>query len=98
MIYWANSDGTMIQEILSVPIPSAEYTMLVDLAWSQDDRFVAFNITLAGDTEMYILDMEKTLADPSTQPQRIDAGNVFAGRVSTARTSRVDSLSWQPMP
>jgi Tol biopolymer transport system component len=99
MVYWANSDGTNIQKILNVPVPSVNYTALVDLAWSPDDRFVAFNIAVDDTTdltEMYILDVVKTLADPSTPPVRIDAGNVFRSRTG-ARDERVDSLSWQPM-
>jgi Tol biopolymer transport system component len=85
--YWIRSNGTITRQLLDFPIPSEQDTFL-DLVWSPDDKFVAFNMFSNNLTEMYILDIAASLDDPSTQPLKttLGGGNLFY------------NPSWQPVP
>jgi hypothetical protein len=85
MLYWANSDGTIVDKLLDSPIPSdSEKDNIFGMTWSQDDRFIAF---LAWDTggsgALYILDIEKARNDPSLEPLKMEGSY---------------GPSWQPIP
>jgi Tol biopolymer transport system component len=85
-LYWANPDGTVIQQLLDSPM-SAKGGSLVDISWSPDDTIVAFTIAFPDRTEMYILNVNAALNNPATQPEKIVVGG--AGFISY-------NMSWQP--
>lgn len=86
MLFWANSDGTMTDQLLNSPV-AGEEEFLFQLAWSPDDRYLAFvssNIASSEVTNtLYVLDVEKAREDPSVQPLKM---------------TNSSSLSWQPDP
>jgi TolB protein len=86
-LYWANPDGTVSQQLLHSPI-SAEDGEVLGFAWSPDDKFLAFNVASNRLTEMYVLDVEAALSDPSVQPLKM----TVAGRLLFYNPS------WQPIP
>jgi Tol biopolymer transport system component len=88
MLYWANADGTIVNELLSSPIPTKVNTdHITDIAWSPDDQYIVFvssDTASPGVTEaLYILDVAKAREDPSIQPLKMP--NSFGP-------------SWQPVP
>lgn len=84
--YWANQDGTVIKQIFNYPFRTREG--FVNFAWSPDDRYVVFNIASTDVTNMYIVDVEKALKDPSFQPFQI----------LISSSSLYFIPSWQPDP
>jgi hypothetical protein len=72
-LYWVNSKGTMLQ-LLTSPI-STSHGDMQNLTWSQDDKFVAFDITTTGKTYMYIVNVFESKNDPSIQPVKISLGD-----------------------
>ena len=68
--YYANSDGTMIKQLLNSPL-SAKDSDLIDILWSPDDKFIAFNMASANQSDLYILDVSEALKDPSIQPVKM---------------------------
>ncbi len=88
-LYLANEDGTAVQELVDPPLSIGDGIM-VDQAWSPDDNYIAFNISIRSENtvKMFILDVVGTLNDPTLEPVRFDVGAIF---------SSVDSLSWQPV-
>jgi hypothetical protein len=86
-LYWANPDGTMIEQLLNVPV-SAKGSDIIGLTWSPDDRFLTFNVTSSNLTEMYILNLEGALNDLATQPLKMTMGGGML----------FYDPSWQPLP
>jgi Tol biopolymer transport system component len=86
-LYWANPDGTMIKQLLDSPI-SAQDSDVLGFTWSPDDKFIAFNVASNSLTEMYVLNVEAALSDPSVQPLKI----------TVARGLLFYNPSWQPVP
>jgi len=86
--YWANPDGTVIQQLLNSPISFEDGGVEV-MAWSPDDKFIAFNMISSDQSELYILNVAEALKDPSTQPVRIILGEGFLNYGSPV---------WQPQP
>ncbi len=87
-LYWANPDGTVVKQLLDSPI-TAKDSSAPHLTWSPDDRFITFNIDSSNKlTDMYILNVETALNDPSTQPLK----------VTTSGGSSLYNSSWQPRP
>lgn len=84
--YYANSDGTIIKQLFNSPISYRE-SILIDITWSSDDNFVAFNIAYPDKTHMYIMNISESLKDPSTQPLQITIGGGIVHY----------SFSWQPV-
>jgi Tol biopolymer transport system component len=84
-LYWVNPAGTLIRQLLEAPI-QAERFDFSNISWSPDDRFVAFNISSSSGlgTDLYILNVESALNDPSLQPLKIKT-DAFG-------------VSWQPSP
>jgi Tol biopolymer transport system component len=74
MFYWANSDGTIIHQLLDAPI-SGDEDSLFNLTWSPDDQYLAFiglDTASPDVTEtLYVLDVAKAREDPSTQPLKM---------------------------
>jgi len=86
-LYWANPDGTLIKQLLNVPI-SALHLSLSNITWSPDDKFVAFNISSNDLTDLYILNVEAALNDPSAEPLKMTTGG----------GEPFYNSSWQPTP
>lgn len=84
-LFWANPDGTMTDQLLDSPV-SGEEESLWQIAWSPDDRYLAFvraNITSSDVTNtLYVLDVAKAREDPSIQPLKM---------------TNSSGLSWQPV-
>jgi len=83
--YWANSDGTEIKQLFNSPISAKEDSFTDEIIWSPDDTFVAFVFNLASSVtnDMYIVNVEKSLSNPTIQPLKIESSY---------------SPSWQPQP
>jgi Tol biopolymer transport system component len=76
MLYWANPDGTVVDELLSSPIPTnLDTDYLTDITWSPDDHFLAFisldTVSRDVTATLYILDVAKAREDPSIQPLKM---------------------------
>ncbi|NOT02986.1 MAG: hypothetical protein HOP27_00140 [Anaerolineales bacterium] len=91
-LFWANSTGT-VRSLLNSPIHVEGTTSNAmhlwapsDFIWSPDDKYIAFNIFSLGKTDMYIVNVNESLKDPSIQPFQIAIGN----------GSLYYSPSWQP--
>jgi Tol biopolymer transport system component len=85
--YWANPDGTLIQQILNSPVSYIDGNV-DSMAWSPDDRFIAFNMISSDKSAMYILNVSEALKDPSIQPVQIVVGGGDMYYIP----------SWQPNP
>lgn len=72
-LYWANTDGSEVKQILDVSMETA-ISGLGHITWSPDDQYVTINIATSTQTSLYILNMEKALKDPSTQPWHVVLG------------------------
>ena len=83
-LYWANSDGSTIKQLLD---SSTMIGQLWDIAWSPDDQYIAFNI-ISDKTSMYIVNIKDALQDSSIQPTQMVIGS---GELYTIP-------SWQPIP
>ena len=81
-LYWTNADGSTIKQLLTLPID----VHVGDIAWSPDDQYIAFNITTADKTDMYVGKVEEMLANPSLQPLKVSITN-----------ETYSIPSWQPM-
>lgn len=84
-LYWVNSKGTMLQ-LIDSPIPTSQGNMQ-NLTWSQDDKFIAFDITTADKTDLYIVNVSESKNDPSIQPVKITLGE---GSLNF-------NMSWKPI-
>jgi Tol biopolymer transport system component len=71
--YWVNPNGTDIKQLLNSPIHAKDGSVIISL--SPDDNFIAFNIASPGKTDIYILDVNKSLKDPSVRPFQMTIGN-----------------------
>ena len=86
--YWANSDGTVIQQLLNSPVSSYINGHADAMACSPDDKFVAFNMISSDKSAMYILNVSVARKDPSIQPVQIVVGDGDMYYIP----------SWQPNP
>ena len=89
-LYWANSDGTNVKQLLSYPIPARDGS-LIDVSWSPDAGFIAFDIAFPNKAEMYILSVNEAFDDPSVQTEKM---MILGG----AGFITYYNISWQPMP
>lgn len=76
MLYWANPDGTIANQLLDSPVSSNKEN-LFNMTWSPDDRFIAF-VAMSLDPSdvthtLYVLDVEQARNDPSIQPLKMEA-------------------------
>lgn len=62
MFYWANADGSVIDQLLESPISIEDG--LSNPTWSLDDRHIA----VVDNSKLYVLDVAKAREDPSIQP------------------------------
>lgn len=85
-LYWADEDGTAVKQLLATPITGEEFAFS-NIAWSPNDRFISFKVTSGNLTELYILDVEAALQDPSTQPLK----------ATTMGREMFYNSSWQPI-
>ncbi len=74
--YWANSDGTEIKQLFDSPISAKEASFTDQIIWSPDDTFIVFVFNLASSVtnDMYILNLEKSLSNPTIRPLKIESG------------------------
>ncbi|MEO7841352.1 MAG: DPP IV N-terminal domain-containing protein, partial [Anaerolineales bacterium] len=72
--YYANSDGTMIKQLLNSPL-TAKDSDLIDILWSPDDKFIIFEMASPDKTDLYILNVSEALTDPSIQPLQVAIGD-----------------------
>ncbi|HSK89523.1 MAG TPA: hypothetical protein VK880_14265, partial [Anaerolineales bacterium] len=86
-LYRADDDGTAIKQLLDTPIIAEDFRF-PDIAWSPDDRFITFKVKSGILTDLYILDVEAALQDPSTQPLK----------ATTMGEEMFYNSSWQPVP
>ena len=84
-LYWANSNGGTIKQLLD---SSTLIGQLWDIAWSPEDQYIAFNISLPNKTDMYVLKVAESLSNPSTQPVQV---SISGGELYSIP-------SWQPIP
>jgi Tol biopolymer transport system component len=87
-LYSINSDGTLIKQLLDSPITVGEGS-LVDISWSPDDAFIAFTVAFPDKTEMYVLNVNDAINNPSIQSEKYVVGG--PGFISY-------NISWQPQP
>ncbi|MCI0610667.1 MAG: hypothetical protein L0Z71_16600, partial [Anaerolineae bacterium] len=83
--YWANPDGTFIKQLFDAPI-SVKDGGLNDIVWSPDNKYIAINVYSADVIHIYVINVEKSLRDPSALPDPIGSGAIG------------HSISWQPNP
>jgi Tol biopolymer transport system component len=83
-LYWANSDGSTIKQLLD---SSTLIGQLWDIAWSPDDQYIAFNI-ISDKTSMYIVNVKGALQASSIQPTQMVIGSDELYTIP----------SWQPVP
>jgi hypothetical protein len=83
---WANPQGTQVQQLLDYPFPDRQG--FSNIVWSSDDRYIALNAVSSNITYLYVIDVAKTLKDPSTQPVKIA---LMGGE-------QYSNISWQPGP
>jgi Tol biopolymer transport system component len=84
--YWANPDGTVIQQLLNYPVHASQGP--VSFHWSPDGKYVALNAPSSGTSNLYMVNVPGTLKDPSTQLVQIP---LSAG-------AQYYNVSWQPIP
>ncbi|HET9913583.1 MAG TPA: DPP IV N-terminal domain-containing protein [Anaerolineales bacterium] len=85
-LYWANTDGSMIKQLLSLPV-DATVGSPANIVWSPDDRYITFDLASSNQFNVYIVDTEKALSDPSTQPVQ----------VLSSEDTDYSMPSWQPV-
>jgi Tol biopolymer transport system component len=73
--------------LMEFPIPTVQGSM-ERLSWSQDDKFIAFNLTSNGKTEMYLVNVIEALKDPSIKPVQVSKGS----------GTEINLPVWQPQP
>jgi Tol biopolymer transport system component len=73
-LYWTNADGSTIKQLLTLPIDVVTGGV-GDIAWSPDDQYIAFNITTANKTDMYVVKVEEMLVNPSLAPLKVSVNN-----------------------
>ncbi|HKY53374.1 MAG TPA: zf-HC2 domain-containing protein [Anaerolineales bacterium] len=83
--YWANPDGTFIKQLFDAPL-SIKDGGLNDIVWSPDNKYIAINVYSADVTDIYVINIEESLRDPSALPDPIGSGAIG------------HSISWQPVP
>jgi Tol biopolymer transport system component len=96
VVSWVNSTGTEFAPIARTSTaPSVGY--LENAGWSQDDRFIAFILTADGRSDMYIVNIDEAIQDPSIQPVKIRI--VGEGvKPDVAGGAQNSNISWQPIP
>jgi len=86
VLYWANSDGTITNRLLSSRIP-AEYDSIFNMSWSPDDNFIAFIAINTGAPDvteaLYIVNVAEARNDPDVEPLKMEESY---------------GPSWQPLP
>jgi Tol biopolymer transport system component len=88
LVYYTNSDGTIIKQLLRFPGSAGKENNIVNIIWSPDGKFVAFKLTSPERNSMYILNVSETLSNPSVQPLQIPLDEA----------SLQYEPSWQPLP
>lgn len=85
LFYYVNADGTMIKSLFNVPIPLYN----LGTSWSPDGKFVLVEMGSyeTAKVDLYLIDIERTLLDPSLRPIRL-----------TTDTARINQAVWQPQP
>jgi TolB protein len=71
-IYRANSMGTALNPLLDPPLHAPNGK--IDFAWSPRGDQLAFNVSAAGKTDLYVLDVSESMRDPSIQPLTLTLG------------------------
>jgi Tol biopolymer transport system component len=85
-LYIVSPQGVM-SLLLASPIPTVQGSM-DRLSWSPNDKFIAFNLTSNGKTELYLVNVTEALKDPSIKPVQVSIGS----------GTENNPPSWQPQP
>jgi len=87
-VFIVNSDGTNFMELLNLKnLNLSPGEWISQVTWSPDGKFVVFVAGKDPYQDIYILDVDKTLQDPSTQPIRLTDNSIMD-----------NSPIWQPKP
>jgi TolB protein len=85
--YYVTADGSKIELLLNQPIPLQDIGG--DASWSPDGKYFIIDLgnNQTGNSDLYLIDLEKTLQDPNTRPIQLTTDNALKyGDV------------WQPRP
>jgi Tol biopolymer transport system component len=85
-LFMVNPQG-VISPLIASPIPTVQGSM-DRLSWSPNDKFIAFNLTSNGKTELYLVNVTEALKDPSIKPVQVSIGS----------GTENNPPSWQPQP
>ena len=85
LFYYLNADGTMIKLLFNDPIPLYN----LGTSWSPDGKYVTVEMGSfeTAKVDLYFIDIERTLLDPSLRPIRLTTDN-----------ARINQAVWQPQP
>lgn len=89
-VFIVNSDGTDFRELINLKnlnLSPGEWISQVN--WSPDGKFVVFVAGKDPNQDIYILDVDKALHDPSTQPVPLTDNSI---------TGNANSPVWRPNP
>lgn len=73
--YIVSNDGSNITQLFNAPLPS----QYIDAHWSPDGKYVVVDLGnyQTGNSDLYLIDIEKTLQDPSMRPIQLTADNAW---------------------
>lgn len=85
LFYYVNADGTMIKLLFNDPVPLYN----LGTSWSPDGKYVTVEMGSfeTAKVDLYFIDIERTLLDPSLRPIRL-----------TTDDARINQVVWQPQP
>jgi dipeptidyl aminopeptidase/acylaminoacyl peptidase len=85
LFYYVTADGTMIKLLFNDPIPLYN----LGTSWSPDGKYVTVEMGSfeTAKVDLYFIDIERTLLDPSLRPVRLTTDN-----------ARINQVVWQPQP
>jgi Tol biopolymer transport system component len=85
-LYMVSPQGVM-SPLMASPLPTVQGS-LDHLSWSPDGKFIAFNLTSNGKTEMYLINVTEALKDPSIERVHVSKGSGTENNLPV----------WQPQP
>ena len=85
LFYYLNADGTMIKLLFNDPVPLYN----LGTSWSPNGKYVTVEMGSfeTAKVDLYFIDIERTLLDPSLRPIRLTTDN-----------ARINQVVWQPQP
>ena len=85
--YWVNSDGSTIKNLLG-PLSDDIAGDFRDISFSPDDQYITTTIATSRNTNIFIINVEESLKDPSSQPVKVLIGD----------GDQLTIPAWQPIP